>query len=286
MIFLVITVLTSVLIIVSFKIFGKLGVNTKQAITYNYLFGFAYGMIFRQDDQDLLQIVDTNWLLPAIFIGFIFLMGFYLFAKSTQKAGVSITAVSAKMSVIIPVLAGFIMFGDAVSGLKVAGVGLALTSFYFIFKKGGDKINYNYILLPISLLVVSGLCDFFVKYVEHHYLSDNVLLFLSFVFLSGFIFGALINIANSKQRNNLISIKGVAGGFVLGTLNFWNAWAFIKSMNIFESSFLFPTINVSVVVISALIGLMFFKEKLKIINWFGILVAVVAILLISLENGN
>lgn len=49
---------------------------------------------------------------------------------------------------------------------------------------------------------------------------------------------------------------------------------------------LFPTVNVSVVAISAFVGLVFFKEKLKAINWIGILMAVVAILLISLENGD
>ncbi|PLX02019.1 MAG: hypothetical protein C0595_12630 [Marinilabiliales bacterium] len=287
MIFLSITILTSVLIIISFKVFNILDVSVNQAITFNYLFGFIYGLVFREDNHSMNQVIDSDWLIPSIFIGFVFILGFFLFSKSAVKAGVSITAVSAKMSVIIPVMAGFLLFGDSISTLKVAGIGLALLSFYFIFKKGeNERINYKYIILPLSLLLVSGLNDSLVKYMEHNYLTDNILLFLTFVFLSAFIFGLVFSLSNSKSRQNLISYKGVLGGFLLGTFNFWNAWAFIRSMNIFESSMLFPTVNVSVVSISAFAGLLFFKEKLKLINWIGIFMAVIAILLISLENGN
>lgn len=287
MIFLLITIITSVLIIISFKVFNILDVSTNQVITFNYLFGFVYGLVFREDNYSMNQVIESDWLIPSVFIGFIFILGFYLFSQSAEKAGVSITAVSAKMSVIIPVMAGFILFGDSLSTLKITGIGLALLSFYFIFKKGDkESINYKYIILPLSLLLVSGINDTLVKFMEHNYLTDNVLLFLTFVFLSAFIFGVIFSLADSKNRRKLISFKGVLGGFLLGTFNFWNAWAFIKSMNIFESSMLFPTVNVSVVSISAFVGLLFFKEKLKIINWIGIFMALIAILLISLENGN
>lgn len=287
MIFLLITILTSVLIIVSFKVFNSLGISTNQVITFNYFFGFIYGTIFREDTYSIAQVLESDWLIPSIFIGFIFILGFFLFSKSTLKAGVSITAVSAKMSVIIPVMAGFILFGDSISGLKITGIILALLSFYFIFKKGeNEKLSYKYILLPISLLLVSGLNDVLVKFMEHNYLTDNILLFLTFVFLAAFLFGIIFTLSDSKNRGRLFSLKGVLGGFLLGTFNFWNAWAFIKSMNIFESSVLFPAVNVSVVTIAALVGLLFFKERLKIINWIGVSMAVVAILFISLENGN
>jgi len=287
MIFLSITVLTSVLIIISFKVFNILDISANQVITFNYFFGFVYGVVFREDNYSIDQVIKSDWLLPSIFIGFVFILGFFLFSKSAIKAGVSITAVSAKMSVIIPVMAGFVLFGDSISTMKVVGIALAMLSFYFIFKKGvKERINYKYIILPLSLLLVSGLNDSLVKFMEHNYLTDNILLFLTFVFLSAFIFGIIFGLSNSKSRQNFVSYKGILGGFLLGTFNFWNAWAFIKSMNIFESSMLFPTVNVSVVSISAFVGLLFFKEKLKLINWIGIFMAVIAILLISLENGN
>lgn len=287
MFFLSLTVLTSVLIIISFKVFDILDISANQVITFNYFFGFVYGVVFREDNYSKDQVIESDWLIPSIFIGFVFILGFFLFSKSAIKAGVSITAVLAKMSVIIPVMAGFVLFGDSISTMKVIGIALAMLSFYFIFKKGEkERINYKYIILPLSLLLVSGLNDSVVKFMEHNYLSDNILLFLTFVFLSAFIFGLIFSLSNSKSRQHFVSYKGVFGGFLLGTFNFWNAWAFIKSMNIFESSMLFPTVNVSVVSISAFVGLLFFKEKLKLINWIGIFMAVIAILLISLENGN
>ncbi|MCP4553311.1 MAG: hypothetical protein GY834_15005 [Bacteroidetes bacterium] len=49
----------------------------------------------------------------------------------------------------------------------------------------------------------------------------------------------------------------------------------------FESNVLFPLQNVGIVMLTAIIGLLVFKEKLSVINWIGIFVSVLAILLIA-----
>jgi len=206
---------------------------------------------------------------------------------STEKAGVSITAVSSKMSVIIPVMTGFFLFGDSISSFKIIGIIIAIASFYFVFKtEKGGKVDIKYILLPFLLFLTSGLNDSLVKYVEHYYLSGEPLMFLTVVFFSAFLIGVFY-LSVSKDRNNRkILYPSVLGGFILGSINFLNAWVFVKSMQEFESSVLFPIINVSVVSIAAFSGSIFFKEKLKPINWAGIIMAVLAILLISIANEN
>ena len=285
MIYLLITIITSVLIIICFKVFHNLGINAIQAITFNYLFGFIYGSIFSEKEHDIHFIISSTWLWPALLIGIIFIAGFILFSKSTAKAGVSITAVSAKMSVVIPVIAGFILFNDTITITKIIGIVLALISFYFVFKSDGDKIDIKYILLPLLLFLTSGLNDLFVKYIEHNFLSGETLVFVSVVFLSAFFLGLLYILISKSKMDKKIQFSSIIAGFVLGSFNFWNAWAFVKSMSIFESSALFPIINVSVVSIAALSGALIFKEKLKLLNWFGIIMAVIAILLISMSNG-
>lgn len=287
MLYLLLTIITSVLIIISFKIFHNLGINTLQVITFNYFFGFLFGLIFSENKFDLQSFTTSQWFWPAILIGFVFIAGFVLFSKSTEKAGVSITAVSSKMSVIIPVMTGFFLFGDNVSITKVVGIVLAIASFYLVFKTDkGEKVDVKYILLPLLLFLTSGLNDSLVKYVEHHFLDGETLMFLTVVFFSAFLIG-VVYLSTSKDRNNKkILYPAVIGGFVLGSINFWNAWVFVKSMEIFESSVLFPIINVSVVSIAAFSGTIFFKEKLKAINWAGIIMAVLAILLISMANEN
>jgi len=287
MLYLLLTIITSVLIIISFKIFHNLGINTFQVITFNYFFGFIFGILFSESKFEISTFTNSQWFWPAILIGFVFIAGFVLFSKSTEKAGVSITAVSSKMSVIIPVMTGFFLFGDSITSIKIIGIVLAIASFYFVFKtEKGGKVDIKYILLPLLLFLTSGLNDSLVKYVEHHFLNGEPLLFLTVVFFSAFLIGAVYLLVSKDNKNRKILFPAVAGGFVLGSINFWNAWAFVKSMEVFESSVLFPIVNVSVVSIAALSGTFFFKEKLKPINWAGIIMAVVAILLISMTNEN
>lgn len=287
MLYLLLTIITSVLIIISFKIFHNLGINPLQVITFNYFFGFIFGLIFSENEFTIQSFTNSEWFWSAIVIGFVFFAGFVLFSKSTEKAGVSITAVSSKMSVIIPVMIGFFLFDDTISSMKIFGILLAVVSFYFVFKiDKSEKVDFKYILLPFLLFLTSGLNDSLVKYVEHHFLNGETLMFLSLVFFSAFLIG-LFYLSTSKDSNNRkVAYPAILGGIILGSINFWNAWAFVKSMEVFESSVLFPIINVSVVSIAALSGTIFFKEKLKIVNWAGIIMAIFAILLISMANEN
>jgi drug/metabolite transporter (DMT)-like permease len=287
MFYLLLTIITSVLIIISFKVFQNLNLNTLQIITFSYLFSFCYGLLFYKKEFKFLALTENQWFWPAIFIGAIFILGFILFSQSTKKAGVSITAVSSKMSVIIPVISGFVLFGDIILPIKIIGIIIAISSFYFIFKtKDKSKKDISYIFLPLLLFLVSGINDLAVKFVEHHFLNGDTFIFLSVVFLSAFVIGLLLLLLSGDKNSKKIVISSIIGGFVLGSFNFWNAWAFVRSMTIYESSTLFPIVNVSVVSIAAVSGVVIFKEKISLTNWAGILMAVISILLISMANAN
>lgn len=83
-------------------------------------------------------------------------------------------------------------------------------------------------------------------------------------------------------KGKFFSIKSLIGGLILGSMNYWGAWFFIKSMAAFQASFIFPVVNVGIVSLSALISFIIFKENLSKTNWLGILVAIMAIILVSL----
>ncbi len=56
-----------------------------------------------------------------------------------------------------------------------------------------------------------------------------------------------------------------------------------KAMGLYQASFLFPVVHVSVVVPSSLAGVVAFKEVLKRINIIGVIMATMAIVLITIE---
>jgi len=280
---LILTIFFGALIIIVFKLISILKLDVTQIITLNYLVAVSFGFLIWDQPLSFGVWQSKPWFEFSIIIGVFFIITYRLFGFSSDKAGLAITAVASKMSVIIPVLAGFLLCHDHVSLLKITGIILVLVAFYLIFKpEKGLRINRHFILLPFLLLLGNGINDTLVKYTQHFYINNDVGLFLSFVYLTAFIIGIVYFFFSQVLKGRLFSLKSIVGGIVLGSLNYWGAWFFIKSMVVFQASFLFPVVNIGIVSLSALASFIIFKENLNKTNWLGILVAILAILLVSL----
>jgi len=260
----------------------KFKVDELEAIVWNYFFATLLGVLVWRESLTLLTFTEKPWFSLALLIGVFFIITFFLLSRSTVKAGLAITAVSSRMSVVIPVIAGFLVFQDKPSFVKIAGIILALFSFYLIFKPKG-KMNFNLkkAALPFLLFLGIGTNDTLMKYIEHRYLVNDESLFLTVVFFVAFCIGILLVFQKIIFNKKRLSSKGLFVGLVLGALNFGTTYFFIRSMKHFDTSVLFPVINVSIVALTSFLGVLFFQEKLSKINWAGILMAILAILLIS-----
>jgi drug/metabolite transporter (DMT)-like permease len=280
---LLLTILFGTLIITGFKVLHLLKMDALQVITINYLVAVVYGFSVWQEPFSFAIWYAKPWFEISILIGVFFIITYFLFARSSEKAGLAITAVASKMSVVIPVLAGFLIFGDKVSIPKVAGILLTLGAFYLIFlPEKGLKINYHFVLLPLLLLFGNGMNDVLVKYSEHFYLQHDEGLFLSFIFFVAFMLGIVVLFFRQFLKGRFVTLKNLIGGIILGSLNYWGAYFFLTAMEQYQASFLFPVVNVGIVGLSAIVSYIIFKEKLSKINWVGILIAIIAIVLVSI----
>ncbi len=255
-----------------------------QAITINYAVGLIFGLLIYPDEFSLNSIPQMPWFIFAIIAGVFFILNFLLFALSSQKAGIAITAVSSKMSVVIPVSLGIVVLGDSIGILKIIGIFAALFAFYLTLKKN-QKITFSseYFYFPFLLFLGNGIIDSLLKYTEHKYVNDDTILFLSTIFFVSLIIGIIICSSRFFINKRKIKLKNVIGGSILGLMNFGTTYFLIMAMGMFQSSVLFPINNVGIVALSALSGLIIFKEKLSLINWIGILLSIFAILLISIS---
>ena len=119
------------------------------------------------------------------------------------------------------------------------------------------------------------------KFTEHFYIEGDFVLFLATAFFFALIFGLLV--LGFKIKKQKFAVKNIIAGIILGLLNWWSTLYFLKGLDVFEVSVFIPIYNVSVVALSAMIGFFLFKEKLRFINWLGILMAIGAITMISLS---
>lgn len=283
MIYLIGSIFLSTSLFVTFKLFKRFGIDNVQAIASNYLVGAVFGYSIYGRNYDFTTMHTEPWFVSAVILGILFISVFYLFAISSQKAGVALTAVASKMSVVIPVVFGILLYTESVSLLKIIGIVAALLAFYLTFKNNIQFVTYSsFVLLPVFLFLGNGAVDTLIKYAEHHYVADDIGLFLSTIFIVAFFIGVIITIVKVSVYSDKLRFRNFLGGSILGMLNFATTYFVILALALLESSVLFPVLNAGIVSLSAIIGYMFFKEKLSTVNAIGIVLAVIAIFMISL----
>ena len=284
MLYLIATTLFSASILIVFKLFKHYNINNLQAIVGNYIVAAGIGFLIYEPKFSATDIFHATWFPLSILIGGAFIGVFFLFALSSQRAGIAITAVSSKMSVVIPTAAGFLLFNDLLSPLKIIGIVLALIALYLaLYKKqiAHTKFDFRLILLPLFIFVGTGANDLLMKIADFYFVENDVLLLLSTIFSIALIIGTIVLIYNYITLKTTLKLKNFLAGGLLGLINFGSTYYLFRSMEIFDNSLLFPIRNTGVVVLSAIIALLLFKEKIAKVNWIGIALAVVAIIMIS-----
>ncbi len=282
MIFLILSVLSSTAIFVLFKLFNKYNVNTLQAIVFNYIIACTCGLLLYKKPINLADFVNEPWFYAALALGLLFISIFNVMALTAQKNGLSVASVASKMSVIIPVLFGIIVYNDSIGFYKIFGIILALTSVVLasIKSKSNIRITKSF-YLPIILFFGSGIIE---TSVNHFAPNGNLPLFLSIIFASAGIIGLVMVSFKTKKAKQKFNPKSIPFGIALGIVNYSSMYFLLKALRVdgYESSAIFTINNVAIVAVSCLTGLLLFKEVISSKNWIGIGLALISIILVTL----
>ncbi|RLD45243.1 MAG: EamA/RhaT family transporter [Bacteroidetes bacterium] len=290
-IFLIVSILFFVSIFLTFRIFDYYKINNPQAIIINYAIASLVSYFFYKGDIPLSTVSTLDWFPYSAVLGVLFMLSFLLFAISTQKAGIAITSVASKMSVLIPVFLGAYLYEyETLNTVKIVGLILSIVSFYLIFKKEKtEEFDIRKIILPFFIFLFSGANDSLLKYIREMFFKsseinlDHEILFMGILFSFSFISGLIILGTITIAKKEKFEFKTIIAGTILGVINFFSVLTMFKAMGHFESSFFFPVFNVSIVGLSTLIGIILFKEKLSKTNKIGTVLALITILLLALN---
>lgn len=286
MIYLILSITILSLLFVIFKLFEVFKINTLQAIIINYLVAGVLGIYLSDVSLAVQEIPQQPWFLGALFLGVLFIAVFNVMAITSQKNGLSVAAVAGKMSVVIPILFGIIVYNESAGFVKVIGILLALVAVYLASSKSDNQpVKTKNLIYPVLLFLGSGCIDTTLKYVETTYVPEGgVPLFSATIFLIAFVLGLVFLVVQIAQGNFKFQFKNILGGILLGVPNYFSIFYLLKALSTegLESSTLFTLNNVGVVILSTLFGLLFFREKLIKKNWIGIAIAIISIILVAL----
>ena len=278
------TILLFNVLIIVFKMFEKYKVDNLQALIVNYITAGFCSYLFLETDFSLNYILESDWLYHSMIIGALFIIIFNFYAFGIQKAGVAVTTVANRMSLIIPVCAALILYPEENTFTLLKGIAffLALTGIYLSSTKGG-KLSFDkkHLWLIILVFVGQGISDSIFNDFAQKFPNEGNYLFFMVLFFMASISGILILSGRSIRTRSPLQLKSIFWGVIFGIPNFFSLVFLLKALGSISSSIVFPIVGMGVVISSSLIGLLLFQEKLIRSNWIGILLSICAIYIFS-----
>ncbi len=268
------------MIYVVFRIAKNHQCRLSPLITYNYLAATLLGLLFFQPFKEISIQQSFSWLPFGALLGILFIVMFFLIGRSSQKAGIAVTTLANKLSLVFPVLFSLLYYHEHISTLKYIGltgafIAIALT----VYKKDLRKTNLLLIALPLLIFLGSGMVDTLVKFVQAEKIAANeVSAYTTVVFFVAFICGTIFQLL-TRQLQVRIHPPTLLLGLLLGIVNFGSLYFIILALNNtgLKSSLVFALNNMSVVALTTVLGTLLFKEQLNKINFAGVILAIISL---------
>ncbi len=305
MIFLLLSIISSTLIGVTFKLLPKFNIDTFQAIVFNYWVCVIIGGLMLGKIPIDANTFAQPWFPYAIIMGIMFISGFYAVGMTVTFFGITIASILQRMSLLISVPFAILVFSEAAPLSKIIGLSLALSAVVLSNwkdKKGGivkidepQRARHLYIqsggkmllllFFPIYGFLVSGAIEVILQHVEANTFNpekQDADAYSVAVFAMAGTIGTIIAIYLWLKGRMSFGIRHVLGGLALGIPNYFSIVFLLLAFGYFDKSVAIPVSNIAIVAVSALLGFFVFAERLSIINWLGVAMAAVAIGLISM----
>ncbi|MBU4611553.1 EamA/RhaT family transporter [Achromobacter sp. GG226] len=275
MFYLVASITCSVAVSVLLKLFRRHGIDPGQAICVNYAVALTMTLLLLQPSMASLQAPATPWAV-LIVLGVLLPSVFLAMAASVRHAGIVRSDAAQRLSLFIPLLAAFFLFGQEPTLRTVGGIALALAALFCLLKRHVDTPaeggTYAW-LWPLAVWLGYGVIDILFKQMSKAGTAFPAGLAASFTLAGVMMLAYLLLRRTVWARRNLVA------GMLLGLLNFGNILFYIRAHQQFpqDPALVFSAMNIGVVGLGALIGAWAFREPLSKINLLGLALTFVAI---------
>jgi len=290
MFYLLLCILSSTVVLITFKLLNRFSVNNFSAIIINYLAASVAGFFLAKGELSGFYQLGILPILLMVAMGVLFITMFHFLGKSTQTAGVAITSVAAKMSVIIPILVSVLIDpNDKLNAVRLAGILLALIAvLLLVIPRKTEKFKPVKTYLPLIIFLGIGMVDASVKVAQQYFVTNELNpLFNAIVFAMAGITGLLLLPFNTHAAKDFHKFKTWLLGTLLGLANFGSMYFMVAALNHvgskgtpLEGSVLFGINNLGVVLAGTLVGLLLFGERPSKTNLSGIALSVLAIVIL------
>ncbi|WP_298018834.1 EamA/RhaT family transporter [uncultured Castellaniella sp.] len=297
---LILSITFSVMVSVFLKLARRCQVRIEQAIAMNYVTACALCLwLLRPPLESLGRQTPAGWALLGL-LGVLLPTVFLIMAAAVRQAGIVLSDTAQRLSLIIPILAAFLVFHEALSGQKGLGILLALGALACLLRRpagasaqsdapaggiasaDGNATGASDLKGRLAWLTLLGVwagygtIDILFKQMARTGSGFTSTLLLSFA-LAAVLMGLWLLIRRTRWH-----ARSLASGILLGALNFSNIYFYIRAHQTYPDNptLVFAAMNIGVISIGTLVGAGLFRERLSRTNAVGIALALAAIVLL------
>jgi len=277
------SVICSVSVAVIIKLAKGRGYKYLHLIVWNYPVAAlaTYLLLMPQVGQVIWSELPWDLYLPlAVLLPTIFLC----IAYAIQYSGIVKTEVAQRLSLFIPLLAAFFIFKEHIGTTKLIGIGVGILAILFSigWNKKGQKVPTKAWGYPLAVFLGIGIIDILFKKVAlYQGVPYSFSMFV--VFVGAMVLSFLFLAYKLLKRHEQLKLGSLFWGILLGLFNFGNILFYMKAHRALPDSpsIVFTGMNIGVILLGAVIGVVFFKERLSFYNKIGIGLAMISVLIIA-----
>ncbi|QHS57155.1 DMT family transporter [Mucilaginibacter sp. 14171R-50] len=287
MLYVFLSICCSVIVSVLLKLARRYQIDIFQAITWNYSMAILLTWYFFKPRLQNFTLQEA----PVgvyIAVGILLPLIFWIMASSVRIAGIVRTDVAQRLSLFIPLIASFLLFGESLTVLKVIGIiiGFAAILCSIPWQKqtaNRKKLSNAWVYLLIVFFGFGAIDILFKNVAAFTALPYTTSLF--FIYSLAFVIAFISLLVKVFTKQSRIKWPHIMFGWILGVANFGNILFYLKAHAALSKSpsTVFSAMNIGVIALGALVGLVVFNERLSTLNKVGVALAVVAIIIITVS---
>jgi len=278
LLFLLASVAFSVTVAVLLKLARRYDIDVRQAIAANYAVTAALSWLVLRPSAAQLESAGQAWGL-LLALGLLLPSGFMAMAQSVRHAGIVRSDAAQRLSLFLPLLAAFLLFGESLTLRKAGAIALAFAALFCVLRRrapaGGEAAGGNAWLWPLGVWVAYGVVDILFKQMAKAGAAFSGALLVAFALAGVFMAAYLLLRRVAWQPRHLLA------GVALGAANFGNIVTYIRAHQALPDNpaLVFSTMNMGVIALGTVVGALAFREPLSRVNLLGLALAVAAIVL-------
>ena len=207
------------------------------------------------------------------------------YTRALSMGNVSITVMMANLAMVFTVLLSAIGFHDPISLPRL--IGIVLTVAVFIVNtdfKTKNKVKKSWLALALAALISSGIAGCVQKLLGELGPADESRAFVSCSYLVGAVATfAFYLILYCKNKRKTYKTAPPVFLYALGVGGFLAVFQIVYqySINTIPGTFIYPTYSGGCIILSTLMGVILFKDKLKPRQAISVVLGLVAVVLMN-----